>query len=82
MKAMTVEPMTVAQICMYTGKDALYDFNGYKARIMNASKGQMIDIDVMMFMDKKWWGLRKLKDTTGKSYQYLAFLVDPTTKQV
>ena len=72
MKVRTTEPLTMAEIVALTGKDALITLDGYKCRIMNASPGQVIDVNriVWSLKTKLQFGLREVK---GKPYKFLAF---------
>ena len=68
MKAITAEPLTMAEIMTLTGKDALYTIDGYKCRIMNTSAGQEIEVDMVY----NGWGLRRVNKP---KYEYLAMRV-------
>ena len=72
MKVRTTEPLTIEEIFSLTGKDALITLDGYKCRIMNASPGQIIDVNRVVWNSKQniQWGLREVK---GKPYKFLAF---------
>ena len=72
MKVRTTEPLTFEEIFSLTGKDALITLDGYKCRIMNASPGQIIDVNRVIWNSKQniQWGLREVK---GKPYKFLAF---------
>lgn len=72
MKVKTAEPLTFEEIFSLTGKDALITLDGYKCRIMNASPGQIIDVNRVVWNSKQniQWGLREVK---GKPYKFLAF---------
>lgn len=72
MKVRTTEPLTFEEIFSLTGKDALITLDGYKCRIMNASPGQIIDVNRVVWSSKQniQWGLREVK---GKPYKFLAF---------
>lgn len=68
MKVKTAEPLTMAQIIMLTGRDALIEIDGYKCRIINASPGQEIEVDMVC----NGWGLRRVNKP---KYEYLAMRV-------
>lgn len=68
MKAITVEPLTMAEIMALTGRDALCTIDGYKCRIMNTSAGQEIEVDMVC----NGWGLRRVNKP---KYEYLAMRV-------
>ena len=72
MKVKTAEPLTMKQIIMLTGRDALIEIDGYKCRIMNASPGQIINVNKVVSNSKTQikWGLREVKE---KPYKYLAY---------
>lgn len=72
MKVRTTEPLTFEEIFSLTGKDALITLDGYKCRIMNASPGQIVDVNRVVWSSKQniQWGLREVK---GKPYRFLAF---------
>lgn len=72
MKVKTAEPLTMTQIIMLTGRDALIEIDGYKCRIMNASPGQIIEVNRVVWNSKQniQWGLREVK---GKPYKFLAY---------
>lgn len=72
MKVRTVEPLTMCEIILLTGKDAIIILDGYKCRIMNASPGQIIDVNKVVWSSKTdlQFGLRKVN---GKPYDFLAF---------
>ena len=72
MKVKTVKPLTMIEILELTGKDALITIDGYKCRIMNASPGQIIDVNRLAWDSKQniQWGLREVKD---KPYKFLAY---------
>lgn len=72
MKVRTTEPLTLEEIVSLTGKDALMTLDGYRCRIMNASPGQIIDVNRVVWTSKQniQWGLREVK---GKPYKFLAF---------
>ena len=72
MKVRTTEPLTFEEIFSLTGKDALITLDGYRCRIMNASPGQIVDVNRVVWSSKQniQWGLREVK---GKPYKFLAF---------
>ena len=72
MKVKTLEPLTLEEMFELTGKDALITLDGYKCRIMNASPGQIIDVNRVVWSSKTklQFGLREVK---GKPYKFLAF---------
>ena len=75
MKVTTAEPMTMKEIINLTGKDAAYEFDGYKVRIMNFSPNQEVECNLIKKDSKSslTFGLKKIE---GKErYQYLAFLI-------
>ena len=72
----TAHPMSVWELVKFTKHDAIYNFCGHKARILSASAGQEIDVDLKVFHRDRWWGLKKVKDTRGKKYKYTAFLIN------
>ena len=72
MKVKTMEPLKMTEIIALTGKDALITLDGCKCRIMNASPGQIIDVNRVVWNSKTklQFGLREVK---GKPYKFLAF---------
>lgn len=72
MEVRTTEPLTFEEIFSLTGKDALITLDGYRCRIMNASPGQIVDVNRVVWSSKQniQWGLREVK---GKPYKFLAF---------
>lgn len=68
MKAITAEPLTMAEILALTGRDALHTIEGHKCRIMNTSAGQEIEVDMIC----NGWGLRRVDKP---KYEYLAMRV-------
>ena len=52
MKVKTLEPLTLEEMFELTGKDALITLDGYKCRIMNASPGQIIDVNRVVWSSK------------------------------
>lgn len=72
MKVKTTDPLTIAEIVSLTGKDALIILDGYKCRIMNASPGQIIEVNRVVWNSKQniQWGLREVK---CKPYKFLAY---------
>ena len=70
----TAKPMTVWELVSFTKNDALYDFDGYKARIMSVSRDQKVEADFTLYHRNRWWGLKKIKKGK-KKYGYLAFLI-------
>jgi hypothetical protein len=75
-KVISAEPMNTIEVFKYTGKDACCVMKGYKVRIMNFSGGQEIECEMVVKPDgdDRLWGLRKV--SSGKPYDYLAFLVE------
>lgn len=74
MKAITAQPMTIWNLVKYTKNDALYDFDGYKSRILSASPDIEIDVDMKIFHRNQLWGLKKLKKP-NKKFKYTAILI-------
>lgn len=72
MKVKTVEPLTLAEIVEITGRDSLIKLDGHKCRIMNATPGQIIDVNRVIWDSSTnlQFGLREVK---GKPYKFLAF---------
>ena len=72
MKVKTVKPLTMSEIILLTGKDAIITLDGYKCRIMNTSPNQIIEVDKVVWNSDTnlQFGLREVK---GKPYKYLAF---------
>jgi len=67
------KPLGIAEMVMLTGKDALYTVGGHKARIMNYSEGQLIEVDDIVEQDGHLWGIRKLENPKSK-YDSFAFI--------
>ena len=76
MKVIVAEPMSTAEVFRYTGKDACCVMKGHKVRIMNFAAGQEVECEMTIKSDgdDRLWGLRKV--SSGKPYDYLAFLVE------
>lgn len=72
MKVKTVEPLTYEEMFELTGKDVAITLDGYKCRIMNASPGQIIEVNKVVWSSRTnvQFGLREVK---GKPYKFLAF---------
>ena len=72
MKVKTATPLTMPEIIELTGGDAIITLDGYKCRIMNASAGQIIDVNKVAWNSQTdlQFGLREVK---GKPYKFLAF---------
>lgn len=72
MKVKTSEPLTIAELINFTGRDALMNTTEGKCRIMNASPNQIIEVNKVLWNSKQniSWGLKEVK---GKSYSYLAY---------
>lgn len=68
MKAITDKPLTISEMVLLTGKDALHTIDGYKCRIINTSAGQEIEVDMIC----NGWGLRRVNKP---EYEYLAMKV-------
>ena len=72
-KIQTGKPLDVAEMVMLTGRDALYEVGGHKARIMSYSEGQLVEVDDIVEQDGYLWGIRKLKEPKPK-YDSFAFI--------
>ena len=73
MTAITEKPLTFMQMFQITRRDALYITPYGKARIMNASPDQEINVDRVIEQDGYRWGLRKV--APNKKYDYLAMRI-------
>ena len=77
MKVKTAQPLTIDEMIKLTGKDALYQIGPKemrRSRIMNATYGQEIDVDVTVYdrITGIKWGLRRVNKP---DYGYLAFRI-------
>ncbi len=73
MTVVTAKPLTFMQMFNITRRDALYITPYGKARIMNASPDQEINVDQTLEQDGYKWGLRKV--APNKKYDYLAMRI-------
>jgi hypothetical protein len=69
----TGKPLGIGEMVTLTGKDALYEVGGHKARIMNYSEGQLTEVDDVVAQDGYLWGIKKLKEPKA-TYDSIAFI--------
>ena len=72
-KIQTGEPLDIGEMIMITGRDALHIIGGHKARIMNFSAGQLVEVDEIVQQGGHLWGMYKVKKPHPR-YDYIAFI--------
>ena len=76
MKVITDEPMGMAEMCFFTGRDALLKTESMgNIRILNAAGGQEIEVENIAIIKGKKFGLRKRKSSNNTAFDYIGVLI-------